>query len=279
MDSKALASAIDPTLLNVLSSDEDVASVSSHAEITVLHQNLDVACAETAEETRLLLATKTTFQEFYSHMKSRQRIYAAAWLPRKRKSKEETSLYMRLHALRRRYNGGVPPLTTSPLSLQEMWLLSKLPGVLGEHTFGEVRETVVANWSWVITDAEWEIESEVFPTQQAAQADLRHVQLELFPDWYDPSKRKARVSYLKMKIEEERRHSSLADHYLLNNFPLDVIAGSTILSAPSFATNYFTAFRNLGNTCFMNAMLQCFFHCTCVRFHMQLDDTLIGVIY
>ena len=80
MDSEALTTAIDSTFLNVLSSDEDLQSVSSHAEIPVPNQNLDEAIPETAEESRLLLATKKTFQEFYRHMKSRQQIYAADWL-------------------------------------------------------------------------------------------------------------------------------------------------------------------------------------------------------
>ena len=75
MDSKALAS-----------------DVSSHAEIQVSLQNLDEAIAETAEDSRMLLATKKTFQDFYKQMKSRQQLNVAVWMLSRRKSQETCGL-------------------------------------------------------------------------------------------------------------------------------------------------------------------------------------------
>ena len=68
MDSKALALVIDPILLNAMSSDEDVVSVSSQPEIPAPQQYLDEQIAETSEESRLLIATKKMFQQFYTKM-------------------------------------------------------------------------------------------------------------------------------------------------------------------------------------------------------------------
>ena len=58
MESQAFASVIDPILLNAMSSDEDVVSVSSQPETPAPRQHLDEAIAEPAEESRLLVATK-----------------------------------------------------------------------------------------------------------------------------------------------------------------------------------------------------------------------------
>ena len=64
MESQASASAIDPALLNALSCDEDAPSASTHTKQPAPNRNLDEAIPETAEESRLLFATKKTFNIF-----------------------------------------------------------------------------------------------------------------------------------------------------------------------------------------------------------------------
>ena len=101
--------------------------------------------------------------------------------------------------------------------------------------------------------------------------DLAVVQAGLFPAWHDVSKRHNRVLYLKSKLEEESRYATAsADPILGDSLPADAATHSSqLVSALADVTNYCQGFRNLGNACYFNSVLQCFFSCHAARTDLQ----------
>ena len=71
------------------------------------------------------------------------------------------------------------------LTLDQMWLLSLLPGVFGKDVFGKVESDSAKDWTWIISEADWEVHSDAFSTKELCAGDLQRVRCRLFPEWYD----------------------------------------------------------------------------------------------
>ena len=61
--------------------------------------------------------------------------------------------------------------------------MSISPGVLGPDVFGKVELQSHGTWTWVIKDADWQVRSDVFATQELATQDLETIQGDLIPEW------------------------------------------------------------------------------------------------
>ena len=116
-------------------------------------------------------------------------------------------MYFKMETCKRRYKNSVVSRAHryTPLTLEEMWLLSGLPGILGFSTFGEIEAFDQDMFVWKIEDANWVLRNTPYVSEKNAAEDLAVIQAGLFPDWYDASKRQRRVLQLKTKIEEEFR--------------------------------------------------------------------------
>ena len=86
--------------------------------------------------------------------------------------------YRRLYDLRKQ--ACEDPSTLQP---QDYELLAYLPHILGPEVFGEV----VAHdggWRWTFQRATLAVESEIFPSEDAAIGALVNIQRQLYPHWY-----------------------------------------------------------------------------------------------
>jgi hypothetical protein len=234
------------------------------AALQLRHRTPTRASALTSSRTieaGLLKVATSTFKEFFDAIRTGKTLHGLEWLPKRNTDEDQARLHRKLEGFRRRYKtcGAADDRRNKPLSIEEMWLLSLLPGVLGSTTFGEIEAAAGDKWVWKIMDADWHVASELYVSKDIAIEELAVVQAGLFPDWHDVSKRHSRVLYLKSKLQEESRYAAASVDAVLGDFlPADAERHSSqFVSGSSDATNYFPGFRNLGNTCYFNAVLQC----------------------
>ena len=137
--------------------------------------------------------------------------------------------------------------------------------VLGNDAFGQVSaKSEQQKWRWEF--AAFGVEGDEHGSYAAALTELRTVQCRMFPGWSQQGNRRAHLLHLKELLYREKNDlEALQDPMFVETIGrVDGIISQ--LGAPgALPRNPFPGFRNFGNTCYANAVLQCLFHCNRVR--------------
>ena len=160
-----------------------------------------------------------------------------------------------------------------PFSAEEGRLLAELPDALGSATLGHVvkvaEETARRElkgcpktpvvWRWSFEAAGYPIHSEDFRSEGEAGAELRFLQRKLYPEWCEEAQRKGHLERWCHVLRERRLHAPLMEDPLMQGFasPERSILPGDFVPRKAARRNPFPGFRNLGNTCYLNAVLQC----------------------
>ena len=120
------------------------------------------------------------------------------------------------------------------------------------------------------------MQSEAFGTEAAAVEDLRDLQVNLFPSWLQAEQRASHLEALLRARSTRQRLADLASRPLLSfaSRRLREIEVSASRVQTGFTQQSFRGFHNLGNTCYLNAVTQCLFHCA--PFQEDLERQVAG---
>lgn len=157
--------------------------------------------AEDAEVKRLLSLVQLPVVRVFEHVSRNARIHGIRdFLP---VAARERSSYDQMAYVRAMHKAG-------RLSGDDYALLARTPQVLGAAVYGAV-EGAGEHWSWSFVPAGVDVSSVRFESEMAARADLRELQLLLYPAWH-LSDNPQRTAYLRQLIharEQRRRLSTL----------------------------------------------------------------------
>ena len=171
-----------------------------------------------------------------------------------------------------------------PLSAEEGRMLVELPGALGTATLGHVvkvyrnigaTDRKVAGetdcrelmdcpktqvvWRWSFEAAGYSIHSEDFLSEGEAATELRFLQRKLYPEWCVLAQRRRHLERWSHVLRERRLHAQLMEDPRMQGFasPERSILPGGFVQRKAARRMPFPGFRNLGDTCYLNALLQC----------------------
>lgn len=217
---------------------------------------------------------------FVSDMREYQRLAASSdQLPNKRG--KDSALYYRLRNMRVLFQGARRCSKQSPLlQAEEARQLATIPGFLSfcSHGLGGVQRHA-AGWGWTFEPAGYDVHSDSFETQEEAWAEFLLLLSKLYPGWEQEGGRLQHLQRLLAFVRQLREQAPT-----LGAPAMQAFHGSATVALEDFRLsgdrlrNAFPGFRNLGNTCFLNACLQCLFHCRPFCEHLLAEDPCSSVM-
>ena len=180
-----------------------------------------------SKERRLLDAVRVPVREIYKFVKQKG-------LPVKAKGETHAKAFNQMHGVRLRCRG-----VGAVFSAAELELLALRTDILaadGVAYFGLVEE-FDGGWRWTFAPAGVNRSSEPFPTKEAAEEELRWLQLDLYPTWTDKDARDEHLKGLIQRRRDEPRLVSLLSEPSMSaaREPLARSAGLSCSSAAASA--------------------------------------------
>ena len=192
----------------------------------------------------------------------------------------------KLYRVRTEYKKAIVAETDNHFTIDDVRLLSCLVSEDGpyDHALGTnalgATECLGDNWRWTFKDISTNVFGDWHDTEGAAVADLVRLQSMLFPphlppkDWFEPTRRAAHLQRVKKSAQKIQAHGTSVVGQQEPHLP-------TQLAYPHdkrTLQNDFPGFRNLGNTCYLNAVLQCIFNCEPLASHLFAPAQNAGIV-
>ena len=182
---------------------------------------------------------------------------------------KDKALYAKMKNVRKVYHGN----RHSPLTADEGRLLAAAdPQIFGKGALG-IAEKHGAAWRWTFEAAGYDVYSDGFESEEAAKAELLLLQSKLYPGWEQKSQRRQHLERLRCLVKQDRQQAQALEAPAMEAFRGRATAALEDLRlAGDRLQNAFPGFRNLGNTCYLNALLQCVFHCHPLCDYLVAED-------
>jgi hypothetical protein len=117
---------------------------------------------------------------------------------------------------------------------------------------------------WTFAPAGIEVSSDTFGSKTEALADLMAVRRQLHTVWHDVSKREAHLRRVQEVRNQSQKLESIAQRVILR-FARNSLLSKISVGVGAESSTLGRGFPNLGNTCYINAVVQCLFHCAPFR--------------
>lgn len=160
--------------------------------------------------------------------------------------------------------------TNTPFTIDDLRVLTYFVGcgpggpedqALGEKMLGSIQH-VDGSWRWTFENIGSDVHGDLHDNIAAAD-DLANMQAHLFPadlpldDWFDGSKTTSLIQRTKNIIAITQKHRVS----VVGQVQPDLMTRVVLPRDVRTLRNDFPGFLNLGNTCFLNAVLRCMFRC------------------
>ena len=123
-------------------------------------------------------------------------------------------------------------------------------------------QAVDGGFCWVFEGVH--VQGNVLLTEEDAAAELSAIRKELYPVWRDTSKKDAYLKQLMQRLSKRKEVETMVRGRTL------AFASPLFAVCPSHADKA-RGFLNLGNTCYINSVVQCLFHCAPFRHDIELQ--------
>ena len=242
----------------------------------VAHESFDAGLEQiklivAAEQNQLLPEVREVVRKLYWQVHQSGPVTDSLdYLPKPR----DRQAYEQLRYVRTLHAGG-------KLTVSEYRVLAHIPQVLGPEVYGEV-ELSEGSYRWTFAAAGISVDSPGFATRQQALQELRLIQMMLYPIWMDIGRRDAHMQHILRTWAQDRDLRALANHTSLRFAKARLHNHRPIVSAMACPDSLqprhsnLRGFPNLGNTCYINAITACLFHCD--PFRADLLAQVLGMI-
>jgi hypothetical protein len=176
----------------------------------------------------------------------------------------EGSWYKKVWSIRKHVVEASGDLT--PADYRVLCLMSHIfqHGKPSQNVFG-CEVPVDGGWRWTF-GAYINISSDTFKTKEEATRELTCIQHELHHAWHEKDKREAHLKSILQHLAQHKALQTVSEERSLKFARMSLQQESREYHK---AQDLARGFQNLGNTCYLNSIVQCLLHCTPFRHDLE----------